>query len=331
MYTRLRPWLFRLDPERAHAATLSLLQLVGALPPLAVLIRRMFAVPAAAPVELFGLQFPNRLGLAAGYDKDGLAWRGIACLGFGHIEIGAITPRPQPGNPRPRLFRLEEDEALINRMGFPGRGATFVARRLRGKRPHGLILGANLGINKDTHLERAADDYTQLMEQFSPLVDYLVINVSSPNTPGLLNLQGKDYLEKLLASLLLNKRIPLLVKLSPDLSEEELGQALDVILRHHVDGVIATNTMLGRPGLRSARASESGGLSGAPLAARSWDMVARIHSLTGGRLPIIAAGGIMRAADAKAALDAGASLVQVFTGLIYRGPALIPEILRQLK
>ncbi len=328
MYSRLRPWLFRVEPERAHAATLRALQLTGALPPIAAVTRKYFAVPPGKPIDLFGLRFPNHLGLAAGYDKDALAWRGLATLGFGHIEIGTVTPRPQPGNPLPRVFRLVVDQALINRLGFPSRGAYFVARRLRGSRPKGLVIGVNLGINKDTPLERAAEDYLALMQIFSPLADYLVINVSSPNTPGLRQLQMRNFLEDLLAALVQEKSNPLLVKLSPDLSDEQLEEAIGIIIDKKLDGVIATNTTISRPALHSQPASETGGLSGRPLAERSHQVVARIHNLTAGRLPIIAVGGIMNGTAALAALDAGASLVQIFTGLIYRGPSLAKEILK---
>ena len=327
MYSRIRPWLFRLDPERAHAATLRLLQLVGALPPLAALVRKVSALSPEDPIDLFGLHFANRLGLAAGYDKDGLAWRGLACLGFGHIEIGTVTPHPQPGNPRPRVFRLIADQALINRLGFPSRGAAFVASRLRGRRPKHLILGVNLGINKDTPLDSAADDYTALMRIFSPLADYLTINVSSPNTTGLLGLQQSAPLSDLLGQLGPHKTTPLLVKLSPDLGDIELDSALDVLLRHKVDGVIATNTTLTRPALSSPDAGEAGGLSGAPLARLSRGLVGRIYARTQGKLPIVAAGGILSSQDADAAMEAGASLVQIYTGLVYGGPWLVKEIL----
>ncbi|MEX1248499.1 MAG: quinone-dependent dihydroorotate dehydrogenase [Anaerolineales bacterium] len=326
MYRLLRPLLFSLDPERAHAATLRLLQLVGAIPPLARLIQRLYRAPEA-PVDLFGLRFPNRVGLAAGYDKDGLAWRGLACLGFGHIEIGTVTPRPQPGNQRQRLFRLVADNALINRLGFPSRGADFVARRLRGRRGSSLVLGVNLGINKDTSLEQAASDYAALIAIFSSLADYLTINVSSPNTPGLRLLQGGKQLDALLKAVAPRREKPLLVKLSPDLNEAQLDKALDVILQNKVDGVIATNTTLGRPPLRSHHAAEAGGLSGAPLAALSLKMVGHIYARTQGQLPIVSAGGIMSRQDADAAVNAGANLVQVYTGLIYRGPGLVKEIL----
>jgi dihydroorotate dehydrogenase len=279
-------------------------------------------------VELLGLRFPNRLGLAAGYDKDGLVWRGLAALGFGHIEVGTVTPRPQAGNPRPRLFRLVEDHALINRMGFPSRGAEFVARRLRSQRPKGLILGVNLGINKDTPLENAASDYTSLMQLFTPLAGYLTINISSPNTPGLRSLHDPTLLGALLSELALHREKPLLVKLSPDLSTPELDGVLDVLLAQRVDGVIATNTTLARPALASHHAGQQGGLSGRPLAAPARRAIGHIYTQTNGKLPIIASGGIMSREDADAAINAGASLVQIYTGLVYRGPLLIKEILK---
>lgn len=327
MYQRLRPWLFKLDAERAHAATLRLLQATGGFPPAAAALRRQYAAPAK-PAEILGLTFANRVGLAAGYDKDGLAWRGLAALGFGHIEIGTVTPRPQPGNPRPRIFRLAQDRALINRLGFPSRGAAFVAQRLRGPRPEGLVLGVNLGINKDTPLEQAAKNYAGLMDTFNPLADYLVINVSSPNTPGLRQLEGSRQLANLLEVLVPYRVKPLLVKLSPDLEQDVLNGTLDVLLDAGADGVIATNTTLARPGLASPFGSQPGGLSGAPLTGRARQVVAHIHAHTQGRLPIIAVGGILSAEDARGVLDAGASLVQVYTGLVYRGPSLVPELVQ---
>lgn len=327
MYSRLRPLLFNLDPERAHWLTLRLLQLVGTLPPLAEIVRLKFHISAAKPTDLFGLHFRNHLGLAAGYDKDGLAWRGLACLGFGHVEIGSVTPKPQPGNSRPRVFRLVEDKALINRMGFPSRGAQFVASRLRGPKPENLIVGVNLGINKDTPLGRAAEDYKSLMAMFSPLADYLVVNISSPNTSGLRRLQFRDHLQTLLTEIKPLQTQPLLVKLSPDLSTKELEQAVTVILDQKIDGVIATNTTIQRPGLKSRYAIEKGGLSGSPLSEISRQTIKRIHAWSEGKLPIIASGGIMSREDARAAMDAGASLVQVYSGLIYSGPGLVREIL----
>lgn len=338
MYSRLQPWLFRLDPERAHAVTISLMRLVGMLPPLGALVRSWFISPSK-PVQAFDLTFSNPVGLAAGYDKDGLAWRGLASLGFGHIEIGTVTLRPQAGNPKPRLFRLPEDRALINRMGFPGRGAQSVVRRLQGRKPPGLVLGVNLGKNKDTPLEAASLDYLALMKIFAPWSDYLAINVSSPNTVGLRRLQGRQALEDLLSVLVqegrklqneLARPLPLLVKLAPDLSDDELDDALDVTTRLQIDGLIVTNTTITRPGLVGSQALEVGGLSGAPLHALSLRRVSQVHQRTGGRLPVIGVGGVMGWQDARAMLDAGACLLQIYTGLVYRGPGLVKEILTEL-
>jgi dihydroorotate dehydrogenase len=334
----LRPLLFRLEPERAHTVTINLMRLVGSLPGLPALLRAWYRAPSR-PVEAFGLDFPNPVGLAAGYDKDGLAWRGLAGLGFGHIEVGTVTPRPQPGNPRPRIFRLPQEAALINRMGFPGRGAEFVARRLKGRRPPGLILGVNLGINKDTPLDQSAQDYLILIRIFAPLADYLAVNVSSPNTIGLRRLQARQALDELLSHLTreredqekhLQRKIPMLVKLSPDLSDDELDDALEVILERRIDGVIATNTTISREVLNSWKKDEAGGLSGRPLGLRSLQMIQKIYRRTAGELPVIGAGGIMSAADARERLDAGATLVQVYTGLIYEGPGLVQRILKGL-
>jgi dihydroorotate dehydrogenase len=337
VYPFFRSVLFRLDPERAHSLTLGLLRLVGILPPLRELLHLWFHCPSK-PVEVFGLQFSNPVGLAAGYDKDGLSWRGLACLGFGHIEIGTVTRLPQKGNPRPRLFRLLEDQGLINRMGFPGRGAEFLKRRLPRNHP-GLILGVNIGKNRDTPLELAAQDYIDLMRKFAPLADYLVVNVSSPNTEGLRRLQGRTALEKLLYDLYKesmyldlnqNRHVPLLVKLAPDLTDKELEDALEVIVGNGVDGVIATNTTIQREGLRSPYAHEKGGLSGKPLHHRSLEMVRSIYQLTDGKLPIIGVGGIDSPQSAMEMLDAGAKLVQIYTGLIYRGPSLVRDIIKNL-
>jgi dihydroorotate dehydrogenase len=330
----LRSLLFRLDPELAHSLSLRLIQLAGGIPPLAGWLRRAYA-PPAMPVQAFGLSFANPIGLAAGYDKDGLGWRGLACLGFGHIEVGTVTPRPQPGNPRPRLFRLPDELALINRMGFPGKGADFASRQLEGKRKGNVILGVNLGKNKDTPLEEAAGDYVALIRRFSGLADYAVINVSSPNTLGLRRLQGRQALTSLLGSVAQERRkeslrLPILVKVAPDLSDEELENALDAILASGMDGVIATNTTIERPGIRSRLASEAGGLSGAPLRQRSTQMVRQIARLAADRLPIIGVGGVMCAAHVQEKLDAGATLVQVYTGLVYEGPGLVKRILKDL-
>jgi dihydroorotate dehydrogenase len=338
VYPFFRSLLFRLEPERAHKITLGLIRLAGNIPPISAILRAGFAAPKH-PVQVFGLNFINPIGLAAGYDKDGLGWRGLASLGFGHIEVGTVTPLPQPGNPKPRIFRLPEDIALINRMGFPGEGSEFVKRQLQGKRPSGLVLGVNIGKNKDTPLEDAAQDYLILLRVFAPLADYLTINVSSPNTVGLRRLQAREALDSLLQQLAKERELlaqrqtgktPLLVKLSPDLTDTELDDVLDVILSNKMDGVIATNTTLSRDGLASPLASEAGGLSGQPLQVRSLEMVGKIHKRTDGRLPVIGVGGIFNTASVQKMLDAGAVLVQIYTGLIYEGPGLVKRILRDL-
>ena len=357
MYRLIRPLLFRLDPETAHILTLYALRFTGALPPLNWAISQFFNAPEK-PVHAFGLTFRNPVGLAAGYDKDGIAVRGLAALGFGHIEIGTVTPRPQEGNPRPRLFRLVEDQAVINRMGFPGEGASKVERRLSSvvRRPSSVVIGVNLGKNKDTLLENAAEDYLSLMRAFAPLADYLAINISSPNTVGLRRLQGRDMLENLLRRIAAERQNPLnpnsyppnsyppnpyppnpyppnpyppiLVKLAPDLTDDELDDALGVILDTGMDGVITTNTTLGCEGLRSKCREESGGLSGSPLRVRSEAVLREVVKRVEGRIPVVSVGGIMSPEDAKRRLDMGAALVQVYTGLVYAGPGLVQKIIR---
>jgi dihydroorotate dehydrogenase len=360
MYSSLRSLLFKLDPESAHHLTLQLMR-VGGFTPIRSILRSIYSAPDK-PVQAFGLTFKNPVGLAAGYDKDGIAVGGLAALGFGHIEIGTITPRPQPGNPKPRVFRLIEDEAVINRMGFPSRGSEYVQEQLNPflrkgivekfigirlpvqfkdtlkVKLNGAILGINLGKNKDTPNEEAVFDYLELLQNFAPYADYLTINISSPNTIGLRQLQGREALESLLTHLhsqrvleekKLEKKVPLLVKLAPDLSESELDDAVDVILRTGMDGIIATNTTIARAGLRSSYQTEPGGLSGAPLRARSDQFLKLIAKRIDQKIPIISAGGIMSSADAKARLDGGAALLQIYTGLIYKGPGLVKEIVKK--
>ena len=365
MYPFFRPLLFRLDPELAHQLTLQAIRFAGNFPPSNWFLTQLYKAPAQ-PVQAFGLTFKNPVGLAAGYDKDAVAIRGLSTLGFGHLEVGTVPPKPQPGNPRPRLFRLPEDEAVINRMGFPGKGAAFMVKSLKGRqgnlplgggmlrmaldvtsaRPRpaasaprsSLILGINLGKNKDTPNEEAVLDYLELLQCFAPYADYLAINISSPNTVGLRQLQGRAALAGLLTQLdiqrkmeekTLEKRIPLLVKLAPDLAEAELDDAVDVILATHMDGLIVTNTSLAREGLQSKHRGESGGLSGSPLRLRSEAVLCQVVKRVHGKIPIVSVGGIMNPEDAKRRLDLGATLIQIYTGLIYRGPGLVKNILKQ--
>ena len=342
MYSLFRSLLFRLDPESAHWLTLYALRIAGNFPLSNWLLTQLYKTPSK-PVHAFGLTFKNPLGLAAGYDKDAIAIKGLAALGFGHLEVGAVTPKPQPGNARPRVFRLLEDEAVINRMGFPGMGADFVVHRLKRSnvqtfKQANVRLGLNLGKNKDTPLESAAEDYISLMKTFAPLADYLTINISSPNTVGLRSLQGRKMLENLLGAIQKEREIislsrggnaPILVKLAPDLSDEELDDSVGVILDKNMDGIIATNTTLERQGLRSRHQSETGGLSGGPLRVRSEAVLRQVVKRVNGKIPIVSVGGIMNPDDAKRRLDMGAALIQLYTGLVYEGPGLVKKILEQ--
>jgi len=339
MYRLLRPLLFRLDPETAHQLTLNALRLAGSFLPSKWFLTQLYKTPSK-PVQAFGLTFKNPVGLAAGYDKDALAISGLATLGFGHVEVGTVTPRPQPGNPHPRVFRLLEDEAVINRMGFPSQGMSKVeGRMLKVSRRRSAVVGVNLGKNKETPLEEAASDYIELMRRFIIHADYLTINISSPNTVGLRRLQGREMLEELLGAIQKEREsislgrgghAPILVKIAPDLNDEELDDAIGVIIDKGMDGVIATNTTLAREGLKSRHQSESGGLSGSPLAVKSEAVLSRVLKLVNGRIPVISAGGIMSPDDAKKRLALGASLVQVYTGLIYQGPKLVQDIVKSL-
>ena len=341
LYRLARPWIFRLDPEQAHRATLLLLHLAGRTLPGQLAMRALFPPRLASRrVHAFGLDFANPVGLAAGYDKDGLAWRGLASLGFGSIEIGTVTPRPQSGNPQPRIFRLVEDEAIINRMGFPNEGAGAVAARLRGRRPDGLVLGVNIGKNQSTPLEAAAEDYLSLLRTFAPLADYLAVNVSSPNTQGLRSLQTYPALSGLLAAMArereglragLGKPLPILVKLAPDLSSADLDGALRAVEETGMDGVILTNTSLRRERTSSALRREAGGLSGTPLEQTTLKFVQTVCQRTDGRVPVVASGGVMTPDSAQRMLDAGAVLVQVYTGLIYQGPSLVRQMVGALR
>ncbi len=342
-YPLIRKILFQFDPETVHHWTLRTIRFAGSVPPIAAILRWSYHTHSL-PVQLFGITFSNPVGLAAGYDKDGIAWRGLACLGFSHVEIGTVTPLPQSGNPKPRLFRIPEGQAVINQMGFPSQGAQIVAQHLRRTRPKGLVLGVNLGKNKDTPNEEAARDYLALLEIFSPLADYLVVNVSSPNTLGLRQLQARQSLHELLSQLVAKrnslatrqKYTPLLVKLAPDLSDSELDDALDVLTANQIDGVIATNTTVQRVGMfprglaNHPLIDQSGGLSGAPLFSLSLRMVQEIVKRTNATLPVIGVGGIITPTQAHQMLDAGAKLIQVYTGLIYNGPAFVKKIVKSL-
>lgn len=338
MFSLFRPLLFSFESETSHQLTLQALRVAGNFPLSNFLLAQLYKTEAR-PVQAFGLTFRNPVGLAAGYDKDGVAVRGLAALGFGHIEVGTVTPKPQAGNPRPRVFRLAEDEAVINRMGFPSRGMKYVSRRLLRRRSAALrndmILGVNLGKNKDTPLEEVARDYVELMKAFAPLADYLTINISSPNTVGLRRLQGREMLEGLLGEIQVERyklqvTCPILVKISPDMSDEELDDAIGVILDKKMDGIIATNTTVSREGVRSNLKGEIGGLSGGPLKGRSEAVLSRVVKLANGRVPIVSVGGIASPDDAKKRLALGASLVQVYTGLVYRGPGLAKQIIESL-
>jgi len=340
MYTRLiRPILFRLPPETAHHLTLWLIGLAGKIPPIRAWLVSLFAPNPSQNVPLFGINFPNRVGVAAGYDKDAQAILGLSALGFGHIEVGSITPQPQRGNPKPRVFRLSEDQGVINRMGFPGKGAQACSKRLAKFPQMDARLGINIGKNKDTPLEHASQDYTFLIDNLSKFADYFAINISSPNTVGLRQLQHRSYLDNLLKecalardrqSARLHKPIPLLVKLSPDMELNALDQTLETILSHEIEGIIATNTTLSRNQLNSSHSRETGGLSGTPLSQLSTRIIAYIHKQTSGKIPIIGVGGVASPQSAKEKLDAGASLVQIYTGLIYHGPLLARKIIEGL-
>jgi dihydroorotate dehydrogenase len=330
----LKHLLFLLPAETAHHLTLSLLKLALAFPPARFLFRRAFEVnDPRLERKVLGLTFPNPVGLAAGFDKDGRHFNAMAALGFGFIEIGTVTPLAQPGNPSPRLFRLPTDKALINRMGFNNEGVEAMVKRLKKRAKGRLIIGGNIGKNKNTPNEKAMEDYARCFEALFPWVDYFVVNVSSPNTPGLRELQEKEPLTALLTHLqslnhLQQKPKPLLLKIAPDLSNGQLDDILDIAKATKLDGIIATNTTIGREGLRSegTLSEQSGGLSGAPLRERATAVIRYLSTKSAGKLTIIGVGGISAAADALEKLEAGASLVQIYTGLVYAGPGLVRDI-----
>lgn len=326
LYSLFRPVLFSLDPETAHCITFNAIEKA----------RRLGLLPgqpfACQPRSVMGLDFPNPVGLAAGLDKDGEHIDALAALGFGFIEIGTVTPRPQPGNPQPRLFRLPQANAIINRLGFNNHGVDKLVANVKRSNYRG-ILGINIGKNFDTPVDRAADDYLFCLREVYAHASYVVVNISSPNTPNLRQLQNAAELDHLLAALKAEqgkladqhgRYTPLAVKIAPDLELPQIEAIAALLLRHRIDGVIATNTTLSRAGVEALpHAREAGGLSGAPLTQRATAVIRQLHVVLQGTLPIVGVGGIMCAADAKEKMDAGASLVQIYTGLIYRGPDLV--------
>jgi dihydroorotate dehydrogenase len=295
-------------------------------------VLRRFTVPRGQTIKALGLEFPGPLGVAAGFDKDAVAYEALGSFGFSHVEIGTLTGEPQPGNPKKRLFRLPQDRAIINRMGFNNGGAAAAAPRLR--RPRGVIVGVNIGKTKTVAEADAAADYVKSTRLLAPLADYLVVNVSSPNTPGLRNLQAVEVLRPLLQAVQEAKgKTPLLVKIAPDLADADVDAVADLALELGLDGIIATNTTISRDGLASDPevVKETGGLSGAPVKARSVEVLKRLKARTGDRLTLISVGGIETAADVRERLDAGATLVQGYTGMIYGGPLWAYRIHKALR
>jgi len=334
-----RRFLFRMDPEVAHERAVEAMALLGKLGPVCRWLEWRHRLPAAysRPIEAFGLKFPNAVGLAAGFDKHGKAWPAAAALGFGHVEIGTVTALAQPGNDRPRVFRYPEHRAVINRMGFNNHGAEALAQRLARQAPRGrrrIPLGVNLGKSKVTEIDRATEDYLTSFGKLADHADYVVLNVSSPNTPNLRQLQDESRLRELLGAITSanrerTRRVPVLLKIAPDLSFPQIDAVLGTIAEFGLDGIIATNTTLARPGW-FADVNQAGGLSGRPLRVRSREIVNYIARATNGRLPIIGVGGIDDVASAAEKLDAGATLVQIYTGMIFEGPFLAAELARGL-
>jgi len=330
----LRPHLFKLESEKAHEVGLKALTLLGALRPLRWWLERVNGLDRSryAAVSLLGLKFPNRVGLAAGFDKNAEAWPAAAALGFGHVEVGTVTALAQPGNPSPRMFRYPNELAVINRMGFNNHGAEAMAKtlgRLPGVGQRSVPLGINLGKSKVTPLEQATEDYLTSYRLLVPFADYLVLNVSSPNTPDLRKLQDEDRLKELLAAIRSERnrpaqggggrKVPVLLKIAPDLSWRQIDAVLQAVSDYGLDGIIATNTTLARPGFFST-VNQAGGLSGAPLRQRATEVVRYIATRSEGKLPLIAVGGITDFESAGEKMDAGADLIQIYSGMIYRGP-----------
>lgn len=331
--TIIRPILFRFDPEKIHYFSFSCIRWMHRLG-LGWVFRSLYQIrDKKLEREVFGLTFPNPVGLAAGMDKDATLFNELGNLGFGFVEIGTLTPRPQSGNPKKRLFRLKPDQGIINRMGFNNAGVAEAVERL--KKNKGVLIGGNIGKNKTTPNEQATDDYVACFNALFDHVDYFVVNVSSPNTPNLRALQDKEPLTRLLQELqdrnqAKNSPKPILLKIAPDLTEDQLLDIIDIVSETKIAGVIATNTTISREGLQSENKKETGGLSGKPLSKRSTEVISFLHQKSNGSFPIIGVGGIHTAQDAMDKLDAGASLVQLYTGFVYEGPALIKQINKAL-
>jgi len=334
-YSAIRKILFKIDPETIHEMTIKGFKATGATP-LNLLYKQKVQ---SKPVDVMGISFPNPVGLAAGLDKNGECINAFAAMGFGFIEIGTVTPRPQPGNDKPRIFRLPEANAVINRMGFNNKGVDYLVDQVR-KANFSGVLGINIGKNKDTPEDKAKDDYIHCMRKVYNFATYITINISSPNTPGLRSLQYGDALNELLSALKAeqkqlaeqyDKYIPIAVKIAPDLSEDEIGSIAQCLVDNNIDGVIATNTTLSREGVEDLEhGQEQGGLSGAPVKDKSTQVIKLLAKALDNRLPIIGVGGIASGGDAKEKIVAGAKLVQVYTGFIYQGPNLVKEIVNSL-
>ncbi len=352
LYKRIiRPVFFLFDPEKIHHFVIAALRLLALIPGMNTVLKKMFVVKH--PVlerNLFSIRFPNPIGLAAGFDKDAKLIREMALLGFGFVEVGTVTPRPQPGNPKPRMFRLKKDQALINRMGFNNEGVDAMVQRLR-NRPANVIVGGNIGKNKSTPNEAAVEDYEYCYRALYNYVDYFVVNVSSPNTPDLRSLQEKEPLARMLKQLQMvndelsakndkregeeiRKRKPLLLKIAPDLSFQQLDEIVEVVLELQLDGIIATNTTISRSNLQTdadvVEAAGAGGLSGKPLTDRSTEVIRYLAAKSGDQFVIIGVGGIHSPQDALDKMNAGASLVQLYTGFIYEGPSLVRNISNEI-
>ncbi len=340
MYSILRAFLFMLSAERAHHFTMKVMQILFSVPGVGKIFEMFFKIntPHSA-LKLWGIDFPNRVGLAAGFDKDALLGHQWNHLGFGFIEVGTVTPKPQPGNDQPRLFRLKKDQAIQNRMGFNNAGVEVMAERIRMQNPQ-IIIGGNIGKNKNTANENAEEDYIICFKALHLFVDFFTVNVSSPNTPGLRELQEKEPLKKLLKSIMMERKKlectkPVLLKIAPDLTEQQLDDIIEIVTETEIHGLIATNTTIDRTVLKHekkrAEKNGMGGISGKPLKDKSTAVIRYLHTKSDGKIPIIGVGGIHSAEDALEKIKAGASLIQLYTGFIYEGPTLTKKINKEFE